>query len=97
MIIKRLALVCVLGILLVLNVGYYKALEDGDVETIWFLKKTPTLQVKFYNIHANDGEIRKVESLTEEQRTRIIDYCKYRLGISTSLTTQQDVETCRKK
>lgn len=51
-----------------LYVGYYEALEDGDIETIVFIKKQPTFQMKFYNIHANDGEIRKVERLTPEER-----------------------------
>ncbi|EJM80468.1 hypothetical protein PMI32_03588 [Pseudomonas sp. GM60] len=81
----------------VLYIGYYEALEDGDIETILFIKKHPTVQMKFYNIHANDGEIRRVERLTEEERKWIIDYCRYRLGIDTALKTQDDVEVCRKK
>jgi len=39
--------------------------------------------MKFYNIHANDGEIRNVEHLTAEELGWIIDYCRYRLGIDT--------------
>ncbi|AZC51245.1 hypothetical protein C4K35_3664 [Pseudomonas chlororaphis subsp. piscium] len=46
---------------------------------------------------ANDGEIRKVECLTEQERRWIIDYCRYRLGIDTALIHQDDVETCGKK
>ncbi len=84
-------------LLAVLYIGYYEALEEGDIETILFIKKHPNFQVKFYNIHANDGEIRKVEHLTEEERKWIIDYCRYRLGIDTDLKTQSDVEMCRKK
>lgn len=53
--------------------------------------------MKFYNIHANDGEIRGVEQLSEEERKWIIDYCKYRLGIDTASETQDDVEICSKK
>ena len=94
---KKLLIAAVLLVLAVLYVGYYKALEDGDIETILFIKKHPTLQMKFYNIHANDGEIRRVERLTEEERKWIIDYCRYRLGIDTALKTQDDVEMCRKK
>jgi len=78
-------------------VGYYQALEDGDIDTILFIKKHSTFQMKFYNIHANDGEIRQVERLTEQERKWIIDYCRYRLGIDTDLKTQNDVEICRKK
>lgn len=94
---KKLLVAAVLAVLTVLYVGYYEALEDGDIETILFLKKHPSLQMKFYNIHANDGEIRKVERLTNEERMWIIDYCKYRLGFATELKTQSDVEMCSKK
>ncbi|GGK27725.1 hypothetical protein SAMN04490189_3580 [Pseudomonas koreensis] len=94
---KKLIALLVLVLVTVLYVGYYEALEDGDIETILFIKKHPTFQMKFYNIHANDGEIRQVERLTEQERKWIIDYCRYRLGIDTDLKTQNDVEICRKK
>lgn len=94
---KKLLIAAILALLTIFYVGYYEALEDGDIETILFIKKHPTLQMKFYNIHANDGEIRKVERLTDEERSLIIDYCRYRLGIDTELKTQDDVEVCRKK
>lgn len=94
---KKLLIAAILVVTTELYVGYYEALEDGDIETIVFIKKHPTFQIKFYNIHANDGEIRKVERLTAEEREWIIDYCRYRLGIDTDLKTQDDVEMCRKK
>jgi len=94
---KKLVALIILVLLTVFYVGYYEALEDGDIETILFVKKHPTFQMKFYNIHANDGEIRRVERLTEQERKWIIDYCRYRLGIDTDLKTQNDIEVCRKK
>ena len=94
---KKLIALIFLVLVTVLYVGYYEALEDGDIETILFIKKHPTFQMKFYNIHANDGEIRQVERLTEHERNWIIDYCRYRLGIDTDLKTQNDVEICREK
>ncbi|SEK98627.1 hypothetical protein SAMN03159362_1659 [Pseudomonas sp. NFIX51] len=94
---KTLLIATALTLLAVFYVGYYQALEDGDIETIVFIKQHPTLQMKFYNLHANDGEIRKVERLTEQERRWIIDYCRYRLGIDTVLTRQEEVETCGKK
>jgi len=94
---KKLVALIVLVLVTMLYVGYYQALDDGDIETILFVKKHPTFQMKFYNIHANDGEIRQVERLTEQERKWIIDYCRYRLGIDTDLKTQNDVEICRKK
>lgn len=94
---KKILFAVVLTVLAVLYVGYYEALEDGDIETILFIKKYPTFQIKFYNIHANDGEIRQVERLTDEERKWIIDYCRYRLGIDTDLKIQSDIDMCRKK
>lgn len=93
---KKLIALIVLALVTVPYVGYYEALEDGDIETILFIKKHPTFQMKFYNIHANDGEIRRVERRTDAERNWIIDYCRYRLGIDTDLKTQNDVEVCRK-
>ncbi|WP_029526953.1 hypothetical protein [Pseudomonas chlororaphis] len=94
---KTLLIATALTLLAVFYVGYYQALEDGDIETIVFIKQHPTVQMKFYNLHANDGEIRRVEHLSEQERRWIIDYCRYRLGIDTALTRQDDVETCGKK
>ncbi|GFM64861.1 hypothetical protein PSCICJ_09790 [Pseudomonas cichorii] len=94
---KKLVAAATLVVLALLYVGYYEALEDGDIETVVFIKKQPTFQVKFYNIHANDGEIRRVERLSDEEQRLIIDYCRYRLGIDTELKTQDDVETCKQK
>jgi hypothetical protein len=94
---KKLLIAAILFVVAMLYVGYYNAVEDGDIETIVFIKKHPTFQMKFYKIHANDGEIRKVERLTAEERGWIIDYCRYRLGIDTDLSTQGDVDMCWKK
>lgn len=94
---KKLWVALVLAVLAVIYTGYYQALEDGDIETIFFIKRYPTIQMKFFNIHANDGEIRQVERLTDEERKWIIDYCRYRLGINTELKTQNDIEWCRQK
>ncbi|AUG07963.1 hypothetical protein [Pseudomonas sp. S09G 359] len=94
---KTLLIAGVLTVLSTLFIGYYDALEDGDINAVFFIKKYPTFQMRFYNIHANDGEIRQVEDLTGEERKLILDYCRYRLGIDTQLKTQSDIETCRKK
>lgn len=94
---KWLLFAAFVALVAMLRVGYYEALEDGDIATIVFIKMYPTFQMRFYNILANDGEIRKVERLTAEERGWIIDYCRYRLGIDTDLKTQDDVEMCRKK
>ena len=93
---KKLIAAALLALIAALYIGYYTALEDGDVETVLFIKKHPTFQIEFYNIHANDGDLHKLERLSPEQRKWITDYCRYRLGIDTDLTTQADVEMCSK-
>lgn len=65
---KTLLTAVIVNLGIMLYVGYYEALEGGDIETIVFIKKHPTFQMTFYNICANDGEIRKVERLTPEER-----------------------------
>lgn len=80
----------------VINIGYYNEVSDGEVHKVFFIKKTPSLRMHFFNIHANDGDYRKVESLSDEYRQDIIDYCKYRLGVETEVKTQADVEMCAK-
>jgi hypothetical protein len=74
---KKLLIPLILVVMTMLYAGYYESLEDGNIETIVFIKKHPTFQMKFYNNYANDGEITKVEILTAEERGWIIDYCRY--------------------
>jgi hypothetical protein len=93
---KYFLLTALLAILAILNVGYYNEVSEGEVREIFFIKKSPTLRMKFHNIHANDGDYRKVDELSDELRQDIIDYCKYRLGIETEVKTQADVEICAK-
>lgn len=93
---KYLLLISLLIFLVVVNVGYYNEVSEGEVNAIFFIKKTPTLRMKFYNIHANDGDYRKIDKLSNELRQDIIDYCKYRLGIETEVKTQADIEMCAK-
>jgi hypothetical protein len=89
---KYTMLAALISLLFVLNIGFYNEVSDGEVNQIFFIKKTPTLQIKFTNIHANDGNFRGVEKLTSVQRQDIIDYCKYRLGIDSKVATQADIE-----
>ncbi|MBX8497987.1 hypothetical protein [Pseudomonas cichorii] len=93
---KHLVLISFLALLVILNTGYYNEVSEGEANTIFFIKKSPTLRMKFYNIHANDGDYRRVEKLSDELRQDIIDYCKYRWGIETEVKTQADVEMCAK-
>jgi hypothetical protein len=95
-VVRLILLVGLLAWLGVINIGYYNEVSDGEVHKVFFIKKTPSLRMHFFNIHANDGDYRKVESLSDEYRQDIIDYCKYRLGVETEVKTQADVEMCAK-
>jgi hypothetical protein len=86
-----------ISLLLILNTGFYNEVSDSEITRIYFIKKHPTFRMQFFNIHANDGNYRRIEKLTNEQRQDIIDYCKYRLGIDSEITTQADIETCAKR
>jgi hypothetical protein len=85
-----------LTLLAILYAGYYEEHSEHETYTIFFVKKTPTFRVKFFNIHANDGDYRRIETLSDEHRQKIKDFCKYRLGIETEVKTQADIVMCAK-
>lgn len=92
---KKLIVFITFALLAVLYVGYYESLDDAEVNKIFFIKKFPTLQVKFRHLFANDADDKSLEKLTAEQREQVIDYCKYRLGIETALVNQEELEACK--
>jgi hypothetical protein len=51
--------------------------------------------MKFENIFANLRDDKKLSKLDIQERQKVIDYCKYRLGIDTTLETQDDLERCK--
>lgn len=80
-----------------LFVGYYKAIDDAELNTVFFIKKSPTFQVKFENLFANDADNKKLHELNGEERKLVVDYCKYRLGIETELRSQEELEVCKER
>lgn len=78
-------------------IGYYDSVEDAEIHSNFFIKKKPALQVKFFNIFANDADPKPLHQLTFQQRQRVIDYCRYRLGILTKLETEDDLTACMKR
>ncbi|MBU3055201.1 hypothetical protein [Pseudomonas indica] len=94
---KKLIIPAVLALLAVLFIGYYKAIDDAELNTVFFIKKYPTFQMKFENLFANDADNKKLHELNDEERQLVIDYCKYRLGIETELRTQGELEACKQR
>jgi hypothetical protein len=78
-------------------VGYYKAIDDAELNTVFFIKKSPTFQVKFENLFANDADDKKLYELNGEERQLVIDYCRYRLGIKTELKSQDELDACKER
>ena len=94
---KKLIVITALALLAVLYVGYYESLDDAELNKVFFIKKFPTLQIKFRNLFANDADNKHLVKLTAEQREQVIDYCKYRLGIETALNNQEELEACKQR
>lgn len=75
-------------------VGYYEHHYEIDSTLVIFWKKKPSLQIKFYRIFHPNFE-KGLHELTDTQRSKVIDYCKYRLGIETMLKTDEEFKACR--
>ncbi len=80
-----------------LYIGYYISLDIEDPRYMVFIKKYPTLQLRFENIYTSDRDSRSLAELSEVELKTVQDYCKYRLGIETELNSQEDLEACKKR
>jgi hypothetical protein len=76
------AIACVvIVVVMVAYTGYVNSYLDHETQTTFFLKRFPTLQTKFYDPFANEGDDEPIEQLAAIDRARFVDYCKYRFGI----------------
>ena len=80
-----------------LYVGVYEKMEDAYPEKVFFIKKSPTFQISFENIFANESDDKKLSEVSDSDRYLVIQYCKYRLGITTTLQSQQELNQCKRK
>jgi hypothetical protein len=89
-------IIIIIIFLAILSIGYYETnwLEENKV--IFFIKKKPTLQIKFENLFASDCDLKPLDQLTERQRSQTIDFCKYYVGFETSLRNQGELDICKK-
>lgn len=92
---RKLLLSLPLVLTTVLFVGYYETQWAEDNRLIFFIKKSPTFQIAFVNFFDSDADDKPLEKLTDQQRIHVIDYCKYRLGIDTTLASQAELEICK--
>lgn len=80
-----------------LYIGFYERMEDAYSEKVFFIKKYATLQIKFENIFAYESDDKKLSELSDTERQLVIQYCKYRLGVTTILQNQSELEECKKR
>lgn len=95
---KRIVLLALMALVLSvawLNIGFYETHFAEDNRSVFFMKRYPTLQVRFENIFLTDQDDKPLERLSDEERSLVIDYCKYRLGIETKLNTQAELDACK--
>ncbi|WP_369990566.1 hypothetical protein [Pseudomonas xanthosomatis] len=80
-----------------LFIGYYEKMEDAYPEKVFFIKKKPTLQIEFENIFAYESDDKPLSALNDAERESVMRYCEYRLGITTGLKTQAELEACKRR
>ncbi|MGE8502425.1 MAG: hypothetical protein ACN6P1_09375 [Pseudomonas sp.] len=95
---KRIVFLALIALALLvswLNIGFYETRFAEDNRSVFFIKSSPTLQVRFENIFLTDEDDKPLERLSDEERGLVIAYCKYRLGIETELDTQDELNVCK--
>lgn len=75
-------------------IGYYEHHDEIGSTPVIFWKEEPSMQIKFYRIFHPNFE-KGLHELTDTQRSKIIDYCRYRLGIETLLKSDEEFKACR--
>ncbi|WP_025130375.1 hypothetical protein [Pseudomonas sp. PH1b] len=87
----------ILSVLLVayLYIGFYEKIEDAYPEKVFFIKRYPSFQMEFENIFAYESDDKTLSELSDLERQKVIAYCKYRLGLATTLTTQSELDSCK--
>ncbi|MBX8574749.1 hypothetical protein [Pseudomonas cichorii] len=90
---KRTLILPLAALMLTPFVGYYEHHGETDSTPVFFIKKKPTLKIKFHRIFHPNFE-KKLHEINVLQRQQVIDYCKYRLGIETRLETEEEFNSC---
>jgi hypothetical protein len=94
---KRLLIAALLASIAHLYIGYYTPQSTHEANTVFFIKKHPTLQMKFKNLYTRDGDTKSLADLGAVEANIIINYCKYRLGVETRLESEEQLESCKRR
>ncbi|CAD6530453.1 hypothetical protein LMG28727_02659 [Paraburkholderia kirstenboschensis] len=73
--------------------GYVHSYLDHEIQTTFFIKRHPTLQIEFDDPFANEGDDIPIDRLPPSDRSHFADYCKYRFGVTDSST--EALEACK--
>lgn len=92
---KKILAISTLALVAHLYVGYYVSLDFEDPRLEIFIKKHPTLQVRFENIYTSEEERKPLKDLSTAELIMVRNYCKFRLGIDKPLRSQDDLEVCK--
>jgi len=92
---KKILAISTLALVAHLYVGYYVSLDFEDPRLEIFIKKHPTLQVRFENIYTSEEERKPLKDLSTAELIMLRNYCKFRLGIDNPLRSQDDLEVCK--
>ncbi|GFM83840.1 hypothetical protein PSCICN_45320 [Pseudomonas cichorii] len=90
---KKILTLALAALIIMPFVGYYEHQGEIGSTPVFFIKKKPTLKMKFHRIFHPNFE-KSLHEITALQRQQVIDYCKYRLGIETRLETEEEFNSC---
>lgn len=62
---------------------------------VFFIKRYPSFQIEFENIFAYESDDKALPELSGLEKRKVVAYCKYRLGLATTLTTQDELDKCK--
>lgn len=78
----------------IMYTGYVKSYLDEEVQTTFFVKRYPTLQMEFHDPFANEGDDVPIDQLRLADRAVFANYCKYRFAITEN--SAQALEKCKR-
>lgn len=82
------ALIVAIGFIAYLYTGYVKSFLDDETQTTFFIKKHPSLQIRFIDIYATEKDELPLSELAIDDRKWFADYCYYRFDLT-------DLEKCK--
>ena len=82
-------LLVMIGFVAYLYTGYVKSFLDDETQTTFFIKKHPSLQLRFIDIYANEKDMPSLDKIDADDKKWFADYCYYRFDLT-------DLEECQR-